>query len=142
MLMQRLWICLLLVPALGVAQKKAPVTAPDSTYGYTASNPMRLKQGEPYSSAALSAVFVRNLRTADNQPLELLIRYSIKDPAYSPPAIKIYDRQTGLPISGKLGLLDVYVLKTPAQDTIRLYVDIFHKGPRLIPQKLTYVGFE
>ncbi|HEX8426940.1 hypothetical protein [Hymenobacter sp.] len=139
------WILLLLwLPTTALAQKKSslPVAATDSTYGYTALNPLRLKQGDMYKSMALAEVFLHNLRTPDDQQLYFIGRFSIKDPAYTPPAIPLTDRYTGLPISGKLGLLDVYIFRTATNDTLRLFVDVDHKGPKLIPKGLKYVGFE
>ncbi len=101
-----------------------------------------MKQGDIGKSIGLSKVFLRNLRTADDQSLQLLGRISISDPAYARPAIQLNNRYTGLPVSGKLGQLDVYVFKITAGDTLRLFVDIYHKGPRLVPKGLKYVGLQ
>ncbi|WP_022823095.1 hypothetical protein [Hymenobacter norwichensis] len=137
-------LLLLWLPTAALAQKKAelPIAATDSTYGYTALNPLRLKQGDLYKSMALAEVFLHNLRTSDDQPLRLITRFSVKDPGYKRPAIALTDRYTGLPLNGKLSMMDLYIFRTASNDTLRLFVDVSSKGPKLVPVGLKYVGFQ
>jgi hypothetical protein len=134
-------VALLMATSAYSQRKKAAYTAAtDSTYGYTAHNPLRLKQGDIEKSIGLSQVFLRDLRTADDQPLQFLRRTTVHDPQYVRPAIQLTDRSSGMPINGAGGLLDMYLFKTATNDTVRLFVDVYHKGPRLVPKGLKYVG--
>ena len=111
----------------------------DSTFGYTNLNPLRLKKGNQSKSIDNSFTFLSGLKTTDNQPLTLLFRGTTKNPTYKEPSIKINNRFTGMPISGKLGLLDKYVFLTSnTKDTITLFVDIYNKGDLFIPVGLKY----
>jgi hypothetical protein len=50
------------------------------------------------------------------------------------------NRFTGMPLNGKLGLLDEYIfLVSEKMDTIRIYVDIYNKGDLFIPKGLKYI---
>src|SRR5688572_11381564 len=114
-------------------------TSTDSTFGYSAQNPLKLKKGSQAKSFDNSYKFLSGLKTHDNQTLELLVRSTTGNPAYKEPAIRISNRQTGLPMSGKLGLLDKYVFLTSnTKDTITLYVDIYNKGDLSLPIGLKY----
>ena len=114
------------------------VTSTDSTYGYNARNPLKLKKGDQGKSIDNSYKFLSGLKTIDNQTLTLLFRATTDNPTYKEPAIRINNRQTGLPISGKLGLLDKYVFLTSGtKDTVTLYVDIYNKGDLFLP-----IGFK
>ena len=111
----------------------------DSTFGYTADNPLKLKRGNQEKSIDNSHKFLSGLKTLDDQTLTFLFRLSIRDPAYKKPLIGINDRQTGLPISGKLGMLDKYVFLTSnSKDTIVLFIDIYNKGDLFLPVGLKY----
>jgi hypothetical protein len=111
----------------------------DTTYGYSAKNALKLKKGNQGKSLTNSYNFLEGLRTQDNQTLKLLYRSTIDDPNYKEPAIKINNRYTGMPISGKLGLLDKYVFLTSnKKDTVTLYVDVYNKGDLYIPVGLKY----
>ena len=111
----------------------------DSTFGYTDQNPLKLKKGNQGKSIDNSHKFLSGLKTLDNQTLTLLFRASKRNPNYKEPAIRIYDKQTGLPISGKLGLLDKYVFLTSnTKDTVTLYVDIYNNGDLFVPIGLKY----
>jgi hypothetical protein len=114
-------------------------TSTDSSYGYTAKNPLKLKNGNQAKSMTNSYNFLSGIRTQDNQTLKLLSRVIVSDPGYKEPAIKINNRATGLPISGKLGMLDKYVfLTTNTNDTITLYIDIYNKEKLFLPIGLKY----
>ncbi len=111
----------------------------NTSYGYTAQNALRLKKGNQGKSISYSYSFLSGLKTQDNQTLILLFRAIVNDPNYKEPAIKINNRFTGMPISGKLGLLDKYVFLTSnTKDTIRIFVDVYNKGTLMLPIGLKY----
>lgn len=111
----------------------------DSSYGYTAKNPLKLKKGNQGKSITNSYNFLSGLRTQDNQTLTLLFRATTGNPNYKEPAIKINNRYTGMPINGKLGLLDKYVFLTlNTKDTVTIFIDIYNKGTLLLPIGLKY----
>ena len=69
----------------------------------------------------------------------LLFRATTDNPSYNEPAIKIEGRNTRMPLSGKLGLLDKYVFLTSnTKDTVTLFVDIYNKGDLFLPIGLKY----
>jgi len=122
-------------------QKSFPklVTSTDSTFGYTNLNPLKLKKGNQGKSVDNSYKFLAGLKTLDNQTLTLLFRATTDNPTYKKPSIKINNRFTGMPISGKLGLLDKYVfLTSTTKDTVTLFVDIYNKGDLFLPVGLKY----
>ena len=111
----------------------------DSTFGYTNLNPLKLKKGNQGKSIDNSYTFLSGLKTIDNQTLTLLFRSTTKNPTYKEPSIRINNRFTGMPISGKLGLLDKYVFLTSnRKDTVTLFVDIYNKGDLFLPVGLKY----
>lgn len=111
----------------------------DSSYGYKAKNPLKLKKGNQRKSMSNSYNFLSGLKTLDNQTLRLLLIVTIDDPNYKKPAIKINNRFTGMPINGKLGLLDKYVFLTSGtKDTVKIFVDIYNSGTLLLPIGLKY----
>lgn len=112
--------------------------ATDTTYGYIAQNALRLKKGNQEKSVAYSHKFLSGLKTHDNQSLELLFIATVNDPNYKQPAIKINNRFTGMPISGKLGLLDKYVFLTSKKDTVKVLIDLYNKGTLMLPIGLKY----
>jgi hypothetical protein len=116
------------------------VTSTDSTYGYSAQNPLKLKKGNQGKSIVNSEQFLSGLKTKDNQTLIYLFRATVSAPTYKEPKIRLNNRYTGMPISGKLGLLDKYVFLTSnSKDTVRLFVDIYNKGTLMVPVGLKYV---
>ena len=111
----------------------------DSSYGYTGKNPLKLKKGNQEKSMSNSYNFLSGLKTQDNQTLRLLLIVTTDDPNYKEPAIKINNRFTGMPINGKLGLLDKYVFLTSVtKDTVKIFVDIYNRGTLLLPIGLKY----
>lgn len=111
----------------------------DSSYGYTAQNPLRLKKGNQQKSMEHAYKFLVGLRTQDGQTLTLLSRATTDNPNYKEPKIKLTNRYTGMPLSGNLGLLDRYVfLTSTTKDTINLYVDVYNKGELQLPVGLKY----
>ena len=115
------------------------LSSTDSTYGYTAINPLKLKKGNQQNSITNSIIFLKGLKTQDGQALTLLFRVSTSDPNYKEPAIRLQNRFTGLPVGGKLGILDKYVFLTSTKkDTVTLFVDIYNKGSLMLPIGLKY----
>jgi len=50
---------------------------------------------------------------------------------------QLTNRYTGMPMNGKLGLLDqYYFLTSEKKDTLTIYVDIYNKGELKIPKGL------
>ncbi len=115
------------------------VNSTDTSYGYIAQNALRLKKGNQGKSIAYSYNFLSGLKTQDNQTLTLLFRATVDDPNYKKPSIKINNKFTGMPISGKLDLLDKYVFLTSnTKDTIRIFIDVYNTGTLMLPQGLKY----
>lgn len=120
------------------SKKQIPVST-DSTYGYSSSNPLKLKKGDLTKSIENSIVFLKGLKTQDGQSLDFYARLSSQDPNYKEPIIKLSNRATGAPITGKGGILDKYIFVTSiSKDTIRIFVDVYHKGDLKVPVGLKY----
>jgi hypothetical protein len=126
----------ILLPALTFAQRgfsNLPRSS-DSTYAYTAVNPLRLKKGGQQKSISYSVEFLKSLETADHQRLMLLRRSSIGDPRYEKPKVQLNSRYTGMPLNGKLCILDKYIFITSqTRDTLTIYVDVYNNGELRIP---------
>ncbi len=115
------------------------VTSTDSSYGYSPQNPLKLKKGNQGKMIINSEMFLSRLKTQDNRSLTYLFRTTVSDPNYKKPKIKLNNRYTGMPLSGKLGLLDRYVFLTSnTNDTVRLFVDIYNKGTLMLPIGLKF----
>ena len=119
--------------------KKQIPNSTDSTYGYTSVNPLKLKKGDLGKSLENSINFLKGLKTQDGQSLDYYARSSIQDPSYKEPKIKLSNRVTGAPITGKGGILDKYIFVTSiSKDTIRVFVDVYNKGDLKVPVGLKY----
>ena len=80
-------------------------------------------------SIGYSIDFLKSLTTDDDQKLQLLQRFTVGDPGYVKPKTQLTNRYSGMPMSGKLGLLDKYCfLTTEKKDTVIIYVDAYNKG--------------
>jgi hypothetical protein len=89
-------------------------------------------------SMANAYSYLVGLKTADNQSLRKIFRMSVLDPAYVKPVVQLQNRYTGMPINGKLGMLDKYTfLTSTTKDTVVLYIDIYNKSQLALP-----VGFK
>lgn len=123
----------------------------DDTYGYTPENPLKLKKGQPAKSTGYAIDFLAALETEDGQPLTLITTSLVSDPRYAEPIKKVdYGALTvasgnlsplhaAVPIDNLVtkGILQEYVFKTmDNQNTIHLYVDIYHKDDLQIPNGL------
>lgn len=112
--------------------------ATDSTFGYTPQNPLPLKNGNQQKSIRYASTFLRGLRTSDNQTLGFYYRSSMDNPNSKGSRLRIRDR-SGMPLNGKLDILDKYAFVTSTtKDTIILYVDIYNKGALMIPVGLKF----
>ena len=111
----------------------------DSLYGYTAQNPVKIKNGDLQYSINSSYYFISKLRTTDGSKLELIGRQSIMNPNKKP-AIQMVNRYTGQPINGNAMLLDEYVLiPENGNDTIKIYINPYEKDIINIPAGLQFV---
>ena len=106
----------------------------DSSYGYSANNPLKLRKGDPVGGVANSKKFLQGLRTEDGQELIIASRSGVNDPNYK-------EKPGGIAANlGDGGILDMYELVTSVTKTkIILYVDIYNKGGLMIPIGLKYV---
>jgi hypothetical protein len=122
------------LPAISIGQNFNKLTnSTDSTYGYSPYNPLKLKKGDPAGSIKNTREFLLGLKTNDGQELELLGRSSMGDPNFKEPKIMLEKL-------GKGGILDRYTFLTSnTKDTIRLYVDIYHKEKLMVPVGLKFV---
>ena len=111
----------------------------DSTYGYTDTNPIKLKKGNPERSIGYSYDFLSGLATPDNKGLRFVQRYSVENPKNDKGERQLNNRYSGKPMTGKGELLDKYVFVThEKKDTLTIYVDIYRKGELRIPVGLKY----
>lgn len=113
--------------------------ATDSTYGYTDTNPIRIKNGDLNYSINSSYYYISRLRTIDDKPFELVGKKSVLNPKYEKPAIQMVNRYTGQPINGNAMLLDkYYLLPKNSQDTVIIFINPYEKGIVQIPVGLKY----
>ena len=96
--------------------------APTSSYGYSIDDPIKLGYYGLNESISASKTYISRLRL-QGEPLVVIYRASTQNPA------------------DKNKPLDLYRLVTEsAEDTIALYVDVYHKAPVWAPRGLTFVG--
>lgn len=113
--------------------------ATDSTYGYTAANPVMLKNGNEKKSIINEMNYLSGLITADKQHLVLLIRSAVANPRYKYNTPLLNDR-FGAPLANsKRGILDKYIfLSADTKDTITVFIDSYSKGEVMLPVGLSY----
>ncbi len=140
-----IFICLIVLSFSGCViknQKFFSTVDPslDPTYGYTAENPVTIKNADLGSSIESSYYFLSRLRTSEGNKLKLIIRYSIGNPNYKKPPIALVNRFTGEPLNYGTGpLLDKYILKPENElDTIKIYINPYLKGIVKIPKGLKF----
>jgi hypothetical protein len=128
--------CLVTNPKFFASIEKAE----DPSYGYSAENPVTIKNADLNNSIGASYYYLSRLRTEKGNKLELIQRFSIGNPNYKKPAIPLQNRFTGQPLNYGTGpLLDLYILKPINQnDTIKLYVNPYLKGKVKIPVGLKF----
>ncbi|WP_127846108.1 hypothetical protein [Psychroflexus aestuariivivens] len=112
----------------------------DKTYGYTAENPVTIKNADLNNSIGSSYYYLSRLRTDKGNKLQLIQRFSIENPNYKKPAVPLQNRYTGQPLSYGTGpLLDLYILKPENEkDTIRIYINPYLKGEVKVPNGLNF----
>jgi len=112
----------------------------DPTYGYTAENPITIKNADLGNSINSCYYYLSRLRTPDNNRLLLIQRFSVGNPNYEKPAIALQNRYTGRPLNYGTGpLLDLYILRPEnKQDTIKIYINPYLRGPIRIPVGLKF----
>lgn len=136
-----LTLTLILISTWGCGQSdfsRLSVTT-DSTYGYTDTNPLKLKKGNPEKSIGYSYDFLHGLRTHDDQKLKFVKRTTVDNPNYKRPNVQSTDPHTGTPINEKGSKLDKYIFLTSGnKDTVTIYVDVHRRGDLKIPMGLTY----
>lgn len=127
-----------LIGLRGYSQKYSDAKAAvDSTFGFTSQNPIKLKNGNYNKSLQYSVGYLKQLKTEDGQQLILIRRGSVEDPNHSQKNPLLVNRYTGMPLNGKLGILDKYQFVTEkTRDTLTLFVDIYNKGELLVPNGL------
>jgi hypothetical protein len=114
--------------------------ANDSSYGYTAENPITIKNADLNSSINSSYYFLSQLRSNKGNRLEIIRRYSVDNPNYKKPAVPLVNRYTGEPLNYGTGpFLDYYLLKAVDEsDTIKLYINPYYKGEIKVPVGLKF----
>jgi hypothetical protein len=113
----------------------------DETYGYTAENPVTIKNADLYNSIGSSYYYLSRLRTEKGNKLQLIEKFSVNNPNYQKPPFPLQNRYTGQPLSYGTGpLLDLYILKPENEtDTIRIYINPYLKGEIKVPNGLNFV---
>ena len=112
----------------------------DRTYGYTANNPVTIKNADLYYSINSSYYYLSRLRTENGNRLQLIMRASVNNPNYKESAIDLRNRYTDMPLSYGTGpLLDLYILKPVNEnDTIEIYINPYLKGKIKVPYGLKF----
>lgn len=120
---------------LGQRDFSRMLVSQDSTYGYTAANPLKMKRGNQGKSIGYSYDFLTGLKTNDNGRLKFLKRITVRNPAKKSKGASKRKRENH---SGNDDALDKYVFVTSAKDTVTIYVDLYSKGKLKIPIGLKY----
>jgi len=112
----------------------------DLSYGYSAENPVAIKNADLNNSIGSSYYYLSRLRTGKGNKLQLIQRFSVENPNYKKPAIALQNRYTGEPMSYGTGpILDLYILKPENEsDTIKIYINPYLKGIVKIPSGLKF----
>ena len=112
----------------------------DQSYGYTPENPITIKNADLYNCIGSSYYYLSRLRTEKGDKLQLVRRFSVKNPNYKKPAIPLQNRFTGQPLNHGTGpLLDYFILLPENEnDTIELYINPYLKGEVKIPVGLKF----
>ncbi|WP_289054116.1 hypothetical protein [Carboxylicivirga marina] len=139
------WISLLLLACFltscAVSNPKffADITkSEDDSYGYSAENPITIKNGDLEKSINSSYYFISRLLTAKGNKLQIVARASVKNPNYNTKASKL--TYAGQPISyGDGPLLDRYIMVPENEsDTFKIYINPYMKGEIKIPKGLVF----
>ena len=115
--------------------KAQPTT--DTTYGYTADNPLLIKNGDMYSSMGAEKYFLQHLTTLNGERLLYVSRGSFSNPKYHSTGLE--NRYTHQAIGGGGPILDEYTFLVENRgDTIKLYVNVYKSGTISVPVGLKY----
>ena len=112
----------------------------DLSYGYTAENPVTIKNSDLGNSINSSYYYLSRLRTEKGNKLRLIERYSVGNPNYKKPVIPLTVRYPERDLNyGNGPLLDLYILKPENEnDTIKIYINPYLKGEIKIPYGLRF----
>lgn len=112
----------------------------DPSYGYTAENPIAIKNSDLNKSIDASYYYLSRLRTEKGNKLQMVERYSVTNPNYKKPAVTLTNRFTGQPLNYGTGpLLDYYILVPENEsDTIKLYINPYFKAEVKVPVGLNF----
>jgi len=112
----------------------------DLSYGYSAENPVVIKNADLNNSIGSSYYYLSRVRTDEGNKLKLIQRYSVENPKYRKPGITLRNMYTGVPLSYVPGpLLDCYILKAENEsDTISIYINPYLKGIVKVPNGLKF----
>ena len=112
----------------------------DPTYGYTAENPVTIKNADLNNSIGLSYYYISRLRTEKGNKFHIIERFSVGNPNYHEPAVPLQNRYTGQPLNyGKGPIIDLYILLPENEtDTIELYINPYLKGEIKVPYELKF----
>lgn len=141
---KKITVALLFICTCGYGQGNFSriATSTDSTYGYTDTNPLKMKKGNFEKSIGYSFDFLQGLKTSDGQKLQFLQRSSVHNPNQKKAQAQSNNRYSATPPAGDGSLLDKYTfLKSAQKDTVTLYIDIYNRGNLKIPMGLKYVAY-
>ena len=112
----------------------------DPSYGYTAENPITIKNADLNNSIGSAYYYLSKLRTEKGNKLQLVQRYSVDNPNYKEPAVPMTNRYTGQPLSYGTGpILDFYILVPENEtDTVKIYINPYQKGEVKVPVGLKF----
>ena len=112
----------------------------DPSYGYTAENPVNIKNADLSTSIHSSYYYLSRLRSPHGNKMKVLVQYGVDNPNYRNKWSFIKNTYTGMPISNGTGLvIDLYLLKPENEvDTIRIYINPYLKGEVKIPYGLKF----
>ncbi|MEX1239250.1 MAG: hypothetical protein WEB30_06020 [Cyclobacteriaceae bacterium] len=111
----------------------------DSTYGYTDTNPLRMKIGNVGKSIGYSYDFLHGLTTHDDQKLKFVQRTTVDNPNYKRSRTQLTNPDTEMSLRPKGSELDRYIFFTSKEkDTVTIYVDVYRKGTLKIPIGLKF----
>lgn len=112
----------------------------DLSYGYTAENPVLIKNFDLKNSIGSSYYYITRLRTEEGDKLQMVQKFSVANPNYKEPAIPIRNIYTSQPLSyGNGPLLDLYILVSEHKvDTFEIFIIPYVKGEIKIPYGLQF----
>ncbi|AHM59246.1 hypothetical protein D770_04895 [Flammeovirgaceae bacterium 311] len=115
--------------------------ATDESYGYTADNPVTIKNADLNNSIGSSYYFLSRLRTENGNKLQMIGRMTVDNPSYQKPAVALQNRYNGQSLNNGGGhFLDLYLLQPENEsDTLKIYINPYLKGKVMVPVGLQFV---